>query len=179
MEVTYSDDVYQYGSTASSAGSLLGGFMAAMAFIYIITMVISIVMMVASWKMYKKAGKPGWSALVPIYNTYTLFDIVYPGNGIKFLFMLVPFYNIYVGIKLYIDLSKAFGLSTAFAIGLIFANPIFMCILGFGSAQYQLNDAAVSINSNANNNQTISREEALARLKANKAARENKKPFEG
>ena len=39
-------------------------------------------------------------------------------------------------IKLYIDLAHAFNQKTSFGIGLIFANPIFMILLGFSAYQY-------------------------------------------
>lgn len=90
-----------------------------------------------------------------------MFDIVYPGHGIKFLLMLIPFVNIYIGIKCYIDLAKAFGKSGAYALGLIFLNPIFMCILGFDSSVY-----AYGMNHTVN--QVASREDALAALRAKK-----------
>ena len=98
------------------------------------------------------------------HNTYTLFDIVYPGHGIKFLLLLIPLVNIYIGIKCYIDLATAFGKSGAYALGLIFLNPIFMCILGFDSSVY-----AYGANRTVNQtNQAASKEDALAALRAKK-----------
>lgn len=140
-----------------------GGLLAAFGHIWLFTMIVSIVTIVAMWKLFKKAGKPGWASIIPIYNTYTLFDIVYPGHGIKFLLMLIPFVNIYIGIKCYIDLAKAFGKSGAYALGLIFLNPIFMCILGFDSSVY-----AYGANHMYGSNQAVSREDALAALRAKK-----------
>lgn len=140
-----------------------GGLLAVFGHIWLFTMIVSIVTIVAMWKLFKKAGKPGWASIIPIYNTYTLFDIVYPGHGIKFLLMLIPFVNIYIGIKCYIDLAKAFGKSGAYALGLIFLNPIFMCILGFDSSVY-----AYGANHIYGSNQAVSREDALAALRAKK-----------
>ncbi|MGI6108999.1 MAG: DUF5684 domain-containing protein [Eubacteriaceae bacterium] len=101
-----------------------------------VSFIIYIICIIASWKVYEKMGRPGWNCLIPIYNMYVFFDVLY-GNGWKFLLLLIPFYNIYVIIKFYIDLSHAFGESGGFAAGLILLNPIFMAILGFG--QYQFN----------------------------------------
>lgn len=154
--MAYSD----YYSTNMNDAST-GGLLAAFGHIWLFTMIVSIVTIVAMWKLFKKAGKPGWASIIPIYNTYTLFDIVYPGHGIKFLLMLIPFVNIYIGIKCYIDLAKAFGKSGAYALGLIFLNPIFMCILGFDSSVY-----AYGMNHTVN--QALSREDALAALRAKK-----------
>lgn len=156
--MAYSD----YYSTNMNDAST-GGLLAAFGHIWLFTMIVSIVTIVAMWKLFKKAGKPGWASIIPIYNTYTLFDIVYPGHGIKFLLMLIPFVNIYIGIKCYIDLAKAFGKSGAYALGLIFLNPIFMCILGFDSSVY-----AYGANHIYGSNQAVSREDALAALRAKK-----------
>lgn len=141
-----------------------GGLLAALGSMWIVTMIVAVVSIVAMWKLFTKAGRPGWTALIPFYNTYTLFDIVYPGHGIKFLLLLIPLVNIYIGIKCYIDLAKAFGKSGAYALGLIFLNPIFMCILGFDSSVY-----AYGTNRTVNQaNQALSREDALAALRAKK-----------
>ena len=151
---------YSYSSDMSNAAT--GGLFAALGGMWIVTMIVAVVSIVAMWKLFKKAGKPGWASIIPIYNTYTLFDIVYPGHGIKFLLMLIPFVNIYIGIKCYIDLAKAFGKSGAYVLGLIFLNPIFMCILGFDSSVYAY------ANHIYGSNQAVSREDALAALRAKK-----------
>lgn len=102
----------------------------------IVSFIIGVLVIVAWWKLFEKAGEAGWKALIPLYNTYTIVKIV-DGNGLKFLLLLIPIVNIVYGIMLDIKLAKAFGKSTGFAIGLIFLAPIFMLILGFGDAQYQ------------------------------------------
>ena len=99
-------------------------------------MVISVLSIIALWKIYKKAGERGWASLIPIYRTYVLFKITW-GNGWKFLFLLIPFANIVFLIITLVKLAKVFGKSSGFAVGLIFLNTIFMCILGFGKSQYQ------------------------------------------
>lgn len=66
---------------------------------------------------------------------YTQFEIA-GMNGWMFLLLCVPIVNIVIAIMLYVNLAKAFGKSTGFAIGLIFLNFIFTLILGFGSAEY-------------------------------------------
>lgn len=154
---------YSYSYSTDMNDAATGGLLAAFGSMWIVTMIVAVVTIVAMWKLFTKAGRPGWAALIPIYNTYTLFDIVYPGHGIKFLLMLIPFVNIYIGIKCYIDLAKAFGKSGAYALGLIFLNPIFMCILGFDSSVY-----AYGANRTVNANQTASKEDALAALRAKK-----------
>ena len=104
-------------------------------FSIIVEIIVLAVQLVAMWKVYVKMGEPGWKALIPIYSGYVLFKKLY-GNGWKVFLLLIPLYNIYVTIKLYLDFSKAFGKSTGFAIGLIFLNTIFYCILGFDKSEF-------------------------------------------
>lgn len=102
----------------------------------IICLIVVVVCLVAMWKIFVKAGEPGWAAIVPIYNAFVLFKIAW-GKGILFLLMCIPVVNFVVLIMVYVKLAKAFGKGTGFAIGLIFLAPIFMCMLGFGDAQYE------------------------------------------
>jgi hypothetical protein len=95
-----------------------------------------ILMIAACWKIFTKAGQPGWAAIIPIYNWYIFCKIVgRPGWWVILLF--IPFVNFIVGIILCIDLAKSFGKGVGFGIGLILLGVIFFPILGFGSAQYQ------------------------------------------
>lgn len=103
--------------------------------IVIAALAVAIVSIIAQWKIFTKAGKPGWAAIIPFYNMYTLFEVA-GMNGWMFLLMLLPIVNIVIMIMLYVNLAKSFGKSTGFAVGLIFLNFIFMLILGFGSDQY-------------------------------------------
>ena len=154
-----------YSYSYSTSDAVTTGLFASFGVTWLITMILSVVIIVATWKLFKKAGKPGWASIIPIYNQYTLFDIVYPGHGIKFLLLLIPFFNIYIGIKCYIDLAKAFGKSGGFAVGLIFLNPIFMCILGFDSSTYVLGSSYARSSTVQSG---MSREDALAALRAKK-----------
>jgi hypothetical protein len=93
-------------------------------------------MIAACWKIFTKAGQPGWAAIIPIYNWYILCKIVgRPGWWVILFF--IPFINFIIGIIVCIDLAKSFGKGVGFAIGLILLGVIFFPILGFGSAQYQ------------------------------------------
>lgn len=134
---------YSYSaSTASSAaaGAAIAGVFGLM---MLPSLIITVVTLIANWKIFTKAGREGWKSIIPFLNIYTLFEIV-GMEGWKFLLLLIPFYNIYLAIKLNIDLAKAFGKDGGFAVGLIFLNTIFICILAFGSAKYQLGAAAAA-----------------------------------
>ena len=102
----------------------------------IAAVVLYIIFSISKYGMFRKAGKPGWAALIPFYNNYTLFSMLY-GNGWWFLACLIPFVGIVVSIISVIDLAKAFGKSGGFAAGLIFLSVIFYPMLAFGSARYQ------------------------------------------
>lgn len=111
----------------------------------IIVLIMGIIMIIANWKIFTKAGKEGWECLIPIYSTVVLFKIV----GISPWLILLYFTSIIpvigslavIGLTIYVyyKLSKAFGHDIGFTIGLLLLNPIFMMILGFGSSEYQLN----------------------------------------
>ena len=93
--------------------------------------------LVAGWKMYAKAGQPGWVAIIPIINILGLLKIVHrPWWWI--LLMLIPFVGFVVGIILMIDLAKAFGHGVGMALLLVFLTAIGFLVLGFGSSAYQL-----------------------------------------
>lgn len=121
-----------YSTYGASAPQMSTGTMIVYIVIGIIACVIGIV---AMWKIFTKAGEAGWKSIIPILNIYTLVKIA-DGNGVKFLLFLIPIVNFIFMIILYVNLAKAFGKSTGFAVGLIFLNFIFMLILAFGDAQY-------------------------------------------
>ena len=102
---------------------------------YIVIIAFCIITLISSIKLFQKAGKPGWHALIPFLNLYDLFEIAW-GKGIMFLLLLIPVVNFVVSIILEIKLARAFGKDKGFATGLIFFEPIFMLILAFGSAEY-------------------------------------------
>ena len=102
---------------------------------YIFCLVLIVVTLVGMWKVFTKAGKPGWAAIVPFYNLYCLYDMAF-GNGIMFLLILVPCVGFIVQIICCFKLAKAFNKGAGFGFGLLFFNFIFMMILGFGDAEY-------------------------------------------
>ena len=105
------------------------------AIMMIVYLAIAVLMIAANWKVYAKAGKPGWACLVPIYNIIVLLEIVGKPTW-WFILLLIPFVNFIVLILVFVELAKVFGKGTGFALGLIFLGIIFFPILGFGSAQY-------------------------------------------
>ena len=98
-------------------------------------MIITILTLISMWKIYTKAGQPGWAVLIPIYNCWVLYKILC-GRGTAMFRLLIPFYNIYWAILSCIKLAYAYGKTTGFGVGLIFLAPIFIWILGLGDAKY-------------------------------------------
>jgi hypothetical protein len=101
----------------------------------IVGLVIGVVMIASMWKVFTKAGQPGWAVIVPIYNVVILLKIVVRPTWWLILF-LIPLVSLIVAIIIYIDLAKSFGKSAGFGIGLILLCFIFFPILGFGDAKY-------------------------------------------
>ncbi len=122
-----------YSSSAASAG-IFAGFFGFFMFLVIIAWVVLTI--VAEWKIFKKAGKEGWKALIPVYNAYTLLQILNMEPMLCFL-TLLPGANFMLGIVMCVKLAKSFGKGTGFAIGLILLEPIFEMILAFGDAKYK------------------------------------------
>ncbi|MBR9761560.1 signal peptidase I [bacterium] len=109
----------------------------------LIYLAIVLLMIASMWKVFTKAGKPGWASIVPIYNTIVLLEIV--GKPIWWIILLlIPFVNIIVLLIVLNELSKSFGRGVGTTLGLIFLGFIFWPILGFGSAQYQRGEAAAA-----------------------------------
>ena len=102
----------------------------------IVVYVALIVLMIASlWKIFTKAGKPGWACIIPIYNIIVLLEIV--GKPWWWLLlMLIPFVGIVLGIWMLNLLSKSFGHEVGFTLGLLFLGFIFIPILGLGESKY-------------------------------------------
>lgn len=87
------------------------------------------------WKVFTKAGEPGWAAIVPIYNVMILGKIC--GRGELFgLLMLIPCVGIIISIMLSLDLAKAFGKGGGYGVGLWLLPFVFYPMLGFGSAEF-------------------------------------------
>jgi uncharacterized protein DUF5684 len=118
----------------ASAGAL-AGVMAIISAMLIPLIIIWVIMVVAQWKIYEKAGKPGWAAIIPIYNIIVLLEIV--GKPVWWIFLLlIPCVNIIFAIWITNLLSKSFGQSEGFTVGLLLLGIVFYPILGFGNYKY-------------------------------------------
>ena len=113
-------------ASGNSSGSLIGS---------VISLVIAVLLIAAYWRIFSKAGQPGWAAIIPIYNIFVLLRVV-GRPWWWFIMLLIPVVNIIFGIMLINDLSKSFGHGIGYTLGLLFLSLIFVPILGFGGSQY-------------------------------------------
>jgi hypothetical protein len=101
----------------------------------VVYLVILIFMIITMWKIYSKAGEPGWACIVPFYNAIVYFKITdRPWWWLILLF--IPFVNFVIMIIMYFDMAKSFGHGVGFGFGLLFLGIIFFPILAFGSSTY-------------------------------------------
>lgn len=139
------DDLYAALATLAAFGM----------FLIVLIVAIGILLAVANWKIFKKAGKPGWASLIPFYNVYVMSEISF-GSAIYFIGMAITWVLSFIGnisgilfltsiaiiaqlvlfIIYCVKLSKAFQKGGGFAVGLIFLPVIFFPILGFDSSKY-------------------------------------------
>ena len=146
--MTYNDSVY---AAFATLGTIL-------LWMVVIMLAVAVFTIVCQWRIFTKAGEPGWAALIPFYNVYILFKIawntqmfwIYLGVLLGSSFLgniisgsigtLITFAGsiavLVLMIMLYVKLAKAFGYSGGFAVGLILLNTIFLAIMAFSSNTY-------------------------------------------
>lgn len=129
----------------------------------VVALLMWVLQVVANWRIFTKAGEAGWKSIVPVYSGYVCYKIAWKPVmfWISFIASFVASYTseLYtmgegstvvliilfaaaivmavVNIMYALKLAKAFGKGTGFAIGLMFLQPIFLLILGLGSAEYK------------------------------------------
>ncbi len=174
-------DTYGYSNYSSvdttAVGALVGGLVIFIAIIAIIAITFVVLNIIGQWKAFKKAGKGGWEAIIPFYNTVTLCQItglnpwwvlIVFGGSIVLSFipvvgsLLSMALAIYFSVLLCVSTARSFGKSDSFAVGLYFLQPIFFMILGGKNTEYvgpkPMNDVVMNFvkdktgnNSNQNN----------------------------
>lgn len=95
-----------------------------------------VLMLVSMWKIFTKAGKPGWAILIPIYNVIVMLEIAGKPWWWMLLIMFVPFANIVLLIWMFNLIALGFGKTSGFTVGMLLLPIIFFPILGLGSAKY-------------------------------------------
>ncbi|MDA3786720.1 MAG: DUF5684 domain-containing protein [Deltaproteobacteria bacterium] len=104
--------------------------------VLLLQLAMTLVMMAATWKIFEKAGQPGWAALIPFYNIYIM--LVIAGKpGWWLLLLLIPLVNIIFGVLTTISLARKFGKDAFFGVGLALLGIVFFPILAWGDARYR------------------------------------------
>ena len=147
-------------SQVASAAGVVGGIVAfSLTAILIFELVWLILQIVADWKIFSKADRPGWMSIIPILNTYVEYDICWSGF-FGLLFLVMTFLSSFmavgtdapawkgivagvcgiIALVLHIiqsfKLSKVFGHGIGLGLVLLFLGPIGRLILGFGGSEY-------------------------------------------
>lgn len=102
----------------------------------IIGLAIAIFFVIVWWKIFTKAGQPGWAILIPFYNLYVMLKVAGKPGWWLILFF-IPIVNFIIFILMALGIAQNFGKGAGFAVGIILLGIIFLPILAFGSATYQ------------------------------------------
>jgi len=133
------------GNVGLFGGGLIASIIAFFMTFMIVMLIVAIIMIIANWKIYEKAGKPGWASIVPVYAQIVLLEICELPTW-KVILFFIPIANIYIIFIANIELAKKFGKSTGYGIAMVFFGVVLLPMLAFGKAQYQSYD----INNNNN-----------------------------
>ncbi len=103
--------------------------------VWVIICALAIFEIASIWRVFTKAGQPGWAAIIPIYNGIVMLQIA--GKPIWWILLyLIPLVNIVISVIVTHNLSKNFGHGVGFTLGLIFLSGIFFPILAWGDSEY-------------------------------------------
>ena len=129
--------LWQDQSINPLAGFFTGG-------VLLFALAIAVIVVIGMWKVFEKAGQPGWACIIPIFNVYILLKIA--GRPAWWLVLfLIPIANFVVALIVALDVAKAFGQSAVFGFFLLFLfGGIGYLILGFGNYQYRGPAAAMA-----------------------------------
>ncbi|MGK7895568.1 MAG: DUF5684 domain-containing protein [Xenococcus sp. (in: cyanobacteria)] len=108
-------------------------------FISLLQLAVFIIMIAGTWKIFEKAGQPGWAILIPIYNFYVLLKVA-GRSGWWLIIALIPLINlsvIVICIIMPFNIANKFGKGIGYGFGLLFLPFVFYPILGFGNARYR------------------------------------------
>lgn len=169
------DPYSSYEATEAAAGAAIGIFFLVFGIMMIAALAIAVLAIVGQWKAFKKAGKNGWEAIIPVYNQITLCEVVGLWKWWPLVILVSPMLSIipvigslassaisiYFLVILNVSTARSFGKSDGFAAGLVFLAPIFWLIVGGKNTQYvgatPMNDPVMDfvnekfLNKNGNN----------------------------
>lgn len=116
----------------------------AMIIVWLISMLVAVLLIVCLWKLFAKAGKPGWAAIIPIYNVIVMLEIV--GRPIWWIaLMFIPFVNFVIDIILILDFAKAYGKSAGYGVLMLFFPYIMYPVLAFSKDTHYVGPVAAGV----------------------------------
>jgi hypothetical protein len=133
--MNYSGTVCEINGQMVPCGDISPAIMAAVAGFQLVFLAIGVIVLISLWKLFVKAGQPGWAVLIPIYNIIVMLQIIKKPIW-WIILMLIPFVNIIMMFVVSYNFAKVFGKGTGFMLGMIFLPFIFYPILGFGKSVY-------------------------------------------
>lgn len=121
------DQTYE---AAATSGTNIAMFIVGLVFM-LAMIAVAILLIVAMWKLFQKAGKPGWAAIVPFYNTYVMLEIARRPVWWFAVILLVPIVGTVLSLIAVVDFVKAYGKSTGYGILSLFFPFITFPIMAF------------------------------------------------
>jgi hypothetical protein len=110
--------------------------------LFVFWLAVVVLMVVATWIVYVKAGKPGWGSIIPFYNAYLWLKIA-GMSGWLLILLFIPIANLVVYIVTCVKVAGCFGKGGGYAVGMILLPIVFIPILAFGEAVYSAPDEAM------------------------------------
>jgi hypothetical protein len=135
-------DNYDYSTASTVDAGMAAGILGFFAAFWVILLIFAALIIVAMWRIFTKAGKPGWAAIVPIYNVIVLLQIINrPLWWVLSLFAgVIPVIGglvaFFFSLVMAIDLAKSFGKNVGFGVLLALVPVVGYPMLAFGNAQY-------------------------------------------
>lgn len=146
----YSSDMYMASDIADAtmnSAPMMGLFFG----IIIFSVILGLILLISYWKIFNKAGKPGWASIIPIYNYVVMIQIA-KLSMIYLILLMLPIVSIFATFKINIEIAKKFGKSTGFGIGITLLPIIFIPLLAFADNAYEDNQVEAKENKVENTN---------------------------
>ncbi|MBC7764658.1 hypothetical protein H7Y29_02995 [Microbacteriaceae bacterium] len=144
MDQSYQSDGEMLNSTAASSSSNIVGFLFSIVMVLALIGII-VLLVTAMWKLYAKAGKPGWTSIVPFYNTYIMVELA--GRPVWWfaVILLVPFVGTVLSLIVIIDFVKAYGKSTGYGVLSWFFPYITFPIMAFDKNTHYIGNGSTDL----------------------------------
>ena len=100
-------------------------------------LVLIVPLLAGLWKLFEKAGQPGWAGIIPFYNMFVVTTAIARKEVLWFVLLLIPCVNIVAAFIIWIEVAKNFGKDPLYGVGLALLPFIFVPLLAFSDARFQ------------------------------------------